>query len=98
MISSWMSRSSSSPAGFVDKKKVVVELGAAFSLLENHWKQAQAVMNNPNSQVLIEYLFTPQICKCSCFYCTNFINLYCYTDSFRCIDRHFSSQSNGVFS
>jgi hypothetical protein len=45
----WLGRSTSTPAGFIDRKKV--EAGAAFSSLENHWKQAKAVMDNDNAQV-----------------------------------------------
>ena len=45
----WMQRSVSTPEGFVGRKKM--EAGAAFSSLENHWKQAKAVMDNPNAEV-----------------------------------------------
>ncbi|XP_021946888.1 UPF0518 protein GK23746 isoform X2 [Folsomia candida] len=51
----WMTRSSSTPAvGFVDKKRV--EPGAAFSAVENHWKQAKTVMDNPNAQTASDAL------------------------------------------
>lgn len=56
----WMTRSSSTPAvGFVDKKRV--EPGAAFSAVENHWKQAKTVMDNPNAQVTTQ-VFTLSSC------------------------------------